>query len=76
MNVSRLRALACGGLLSLVLISALRAEETPPVTRVGPSAGKLLVVGGGNMEKLWSVFLEMAGGKDCITFSHARPPPG
>lgn len=39
-----------------------RGEEAEP--RVGPPQGKLLVVGGGRMGNLWSVFLEMAGGKD------------
>ncbi|MCX6955185.1 MAG: cyanophycinase [Verrucomicrobia bacterium] len=44
---------------------ALASAATPQVaTRVGPPEGKLLVVGGGNMTQLWSVFLELAGGKD------------
>src|SRR5881275_1761939 len=33
-------------------------------TKVGPARGTLLIVGGGSMAKLWSVFLELAGGKD------------
>ena len=32
--------------------------------RVGPANGSLLIVGGGNMNKLWPTFIELAGGLD------------
>jgi cyanophycinase len=69
MKTAPLRPRLCRALLVSTLFSlslSLHAEDAPkPVaTQVGPPAGKLLVVGGGAMAKLWSVFLEMAGGKD------------
>ena len=51
------------GLVALMLF-AWPAQAADTATRVGPPQGKLLVVGGGAMGKLWPVFLEMAGGKD------------
>lgn len=61
MNVLRPFALAF-----LVIASAVFAADTAPgpATRVGPPAGKLLIVGGGNMGPLWQTFLDLAGGKE------------
>ncbi len=74
MKLSRLRLFTCGALFTLSFAfagaplvaadTAQAATASSATTKVGPPAGKLLVVGGGNMAKLWSVFLEMAGGKD------------
>lgn len=55
-------------LLGLLFSAALslQAEDAArsAATKVGPAAGQLLIVGGGNMAKLWPDFFEMAGGKD------------
>lgn len=62
-----LRTLLRGALFLSAFSSALlhaADPATPATTQVGPPAGQLLIVGGGNMDKLWSVFFEMAGGKD------------
>ena len=63
-------ALAMAGVSWVSLSPAARAADAvteikldaPP--RVGPAHGTLLIVGGGNMGKLWPLFLELAGGKD------------
>ncbi len=50
--------------LALAVAGAARLAAAEAATQVGPAQGKLLVVGGGAMAKLWPVFLELAGGKD------------
>jgi cyanophycinase len=55
--VSRRRVI----LALLAVFAAACAAEPAPVT-TGPAQGTLLIVGGGNMQKLWPVFLDLAGG--------------
>lgn len=59
---------------SLALATAARADDTP--TKVGPPQGHLMVVGGGNMAKLWAKFIELAGGPDAqiVLFTTAQDP--
>jgi cyanophycinase len=40
------------------------AEGAKAATRVGPANGSLMIVGGGSMNGLWPVFLELAGGPE------------
>jgi len=49
---------------NFVATCALLLPVLAGATEVGPARGTLLIVGGGNMTKLWPVFLELAGGKD------------
>lgn len=63
MKLRSLLALFC--CLTFAGSAGLAAEASPlHETKVGPPAGKFLVVGGGDMTKLWSVFLELVGDKD------------
>jgi len=61
--VSRLRSV-----VFLALLVA--APNVDPLVRAadpataGPAKGTLLIVGGGNMQQLWPVFLDLAGGVD------------
>lgn len=51
-----------GSAAEIGTIAAAEGSTTTAETRVGPARGTLLIVGGGNMAKLWPVFLEAAGG--------------
>lgn len=57
-------------LLCFVLVATIALAQNPTavdlsVTRHGPQAGTLLVIGGGAMTpELWNAFVERAGGKD------------
>jgi len=48
----------------LVPARAKQAADGPvvPEPKIGPASGTLLVAGGGSMQKIWPVFLELAGG--------------
>jgi cyanophycinase len=48
----------------LVPARARPAADAPlvPDPKIGPAMGTLLVAGGGSMQKIWPVFLELAGG--------------
>lgn len=63
-SIRWLAGLALGSVCWCSLLLATRAAEAETTPRVGPAHGKLLIVGGGNMGKLWPLFLELAGGKD------------
>ena len=59
-RVMRIAAAWLGALLAGGWVGA--ADEAKTTTRVGPSHGALLIVGGGSMAGLWPVFLDLAGG--------------
>ncbi len=63
MNRRRAIALLAGGCgLAAAGFGPAAAASESAGPRVGPAKGALLIVGGGNMQALWPVFLDLAGG--------------
>ncbi|GAT35328.1 cyanophycinase [Terrimicrobium sacchariphilum] len=62
--------------ISSASVFAAATDTATPVT--GPTAGTLLVVGGGDKTSIWPTFLDLAGGKDApiVVITTASPKNG
>ncbi len=62
-----LAAIGAGVAWSAGMLVPARATQTAdgptvPPPKIGPASGTLLVAGGGSMQKIWPIFIELAGG--------------